>query len=310
VIPTHNRKEAVLRAVESVLRQSLSPFEIIIVDDGSSDGTAATDFSAIDSRITLISHSKNRGGAVARNSGIDAARGNWIALLDSDDVWLDGKLERQFAELGENANREDIFACANVLKELEDGQRVPFNDRRPPALQRLSDYFLLNGGTFQTSALLVPAALAKAVRFDERLKRHQDWDFVLRLVAAGAEVSYIHDTLVIYDARDRAHKISAERSLGPTLDWLSIAKHLITSKARHGYYLAVCFQRHLREEPARAILNLTSFTLAYPLGLPDTVRYFWRGLAIRFKRSRFSQKCDGQEKPISARHSSKAADEH
>ena len=65
----------------------------------------------------------------------------------------------------------------------------------------------------QTSTLLLPTALAKQVRFDERLSRHQDWDFVLRLVRAGAEVHYIHETLVIYDANDSPDNISAQKRL-------------------------------------------------------------------------------------------------
>ena len=82
VIPSYNRRAALVRAIASALDQLLPPFEIIVVDDGSSDGTKEIDFQRIDPRIRLIEHPTNRGAAAARNTGIDAARGEWVALLD------------------------------------------------------------------------------------------------------------------------------------------------------------------------------------------------------------------------------------
>ena len=90
-----NRAAPVRRAIESVLAQTCQDFEIIVVDDGSTDGTAAAVETFADRRITLIRHEQNRGGSAARNTGIRASSAAYVAFLDSDDEWLPTKLERQ-----------------------------------------------------------------------------------------------------------------------------------------------------------------------------------------------------------------------
>lgn len=230
VIPTYNRKDVVIRAVQSALNQSVPPLEVIIVDDGSSDGISGETLLALGPRIRLITHPTNRGGAAARNTGIDAARGSWIAFLDSDDVWVPHKLERQFAELGKQVTRIDVFACANVLKCMDNEQCEPYN-ALPPSKRHLSEYFLVDNCTLQTSSLVVPATLARQVRFDERLKLHQDWDFVLRLVATGAKMSYLHECLVLYDARNDPLRVSSKGNIELTLLWFQLVGPLITKRA-------------------------------------------------------------------------------
>ena len=251
VIPTYNRKDAVVRAAQSALRQSLPPLEIIVVDDGSSDGTNGTNLLALDPRIRFIKHPTNRGGAAARNTGIDAARGSWIAFLDSDDLSVPYKLERQFAQLGEQVDRIDVFACTNVLMFAENSRLKPYNDF-PPGNRDLSEYFLIDGCTLQTSSLVVPTDLARRVRFDERLRCYQDWDFVLRLVATGARVSYLHDTLVLFDAPNDPNRVSAQASTARTLAWFKTVGRLVTRRARHAYYLSSYFHQHRREDPIDA----------------------------------------------------------
>ena len=95
VIPVFNRPAAVRRAIESVLAQTCQDFEIIVVDDGSTDETPAVVAGLADPRMTLIQHEGNRGGSAARNTGLRAASAEYVAFLDSDDEWLPRKLERQ-----------------------------------------------------------------------------------------------------------------------------------------------------------------------------------------------------------------------
>lgn len=93
VIPTYNRAHLVGRAIQSVLNQTYQDFEIIVVDDGSTDNTEEVVKSFNDPRIRYIRHDQNRGGSAARNTGIKMARGEYIAFQDSDDEWLPEKLE-------------------------------------------------------------------------------------------------------------------------------------------------------------------------------------------------------------------------
>jgi glycosyltransferase involved in cell wall biosynthesis len=97
VIPVRDRAAMVLRAVNSVLAQTHAALEVVVVDDGSTDDTAARLAGIADDRVRLLSHAVGRGVSAARNTGLAAARGAYLALLDSDDVWLPRKIERQLA---------------------------------------------------------------------------------------------------------------------------------------------------------------------------------------------------------------------
>lgn len=95
IIPTYNRANLILQAVKSVLNQTYKNFEIIIVDDGSSDNTEDVINVIHDNRIRYIKHAINKGASAARNTGIREAKGKYIAFQDSDDHWLPDKLEKQ-----------------------------------------------------------------------------------------------------------------------------------------------------------------------------------------------------------------------
>ena len=94
IIPTYNRADLVQRAIHSVLKQSVTPMEIIVVDDASTDHTDEI-LAQFENKISIIKHSENMGVSTARNTGIKAARGNWMAFLDSDDTWQKDKLKTQ-----------------------------------------------------------------------------------------------------------------------------------------------------------------------------------------------------------------------
>ena len=94
LIPTYNRAYCLDRSISSVLSQSFRDLELIIVDDGSTDGTAEMLKGYADERIRVVVHGNNRGVAAAKNTGLDNARGDWIGILDSDDEYLPGALER------------------------------------------------------------------------------------------------------------------------------------------------------------------------------------------------------------------------
>ena len=116
VIPAYNREHCVANAIESALDQTYKDIEIIAIDDGSSDGTAAVLGKNLGERIQLI-RQENRGVSAARNAGIRTARGNWIAFLDSDDRWHPEKLERQLGALEKHSARICFTRCVNARNE-------------------------------------------------------------------------------------------------------------------------------------------------------------------------------------------------
>ena len=157
VIPVYNAQEHIGQALASVVAQTLPPQEIIVVDDGSTDNTGAviSEFAQTVSIPIRLLRQANQGPAVARNKGIDAARGNFIAFLDADDVWLPEKLREQVALL--QAQPQVAFVLCHVQVVLAPGVEWPVHLNRayyetepplyaPSALLARRELFKMNGG--------------------------------------------------------------------------------------------------------------------------------------------------------------------
>ena len=190
IIPTYNRPQFTARAVRSVLAQTWRDLEIIVVDDCSSEPFTP---GAIDEdpRVRVVRHEVNRGVGAARNTGVQAARGEIIALLDSDDYWLPEKLASQMALYDQQPDKENVLVYSTYFYEL-DGKWVkePFDSIR--AGEPVSDYLFVRLGEILTSTWLASRALFAANPFCVELLRHQDGDLLLRFAAMG--VRCIHCT--------------------------------------------------------------------------------------------------------------------
>lgn len=174
IIPAYNRVHTIGRALDSVLAQTFVDFEILVVDDGSRDGTPDLCDARREPRLRTLRHGGNRGAAAARNTGVRAARGVWCAFLDSDDAWFPAKLERQIEFLhGRNARCK---ACCTGYRIL-DGRGSRDYLPAPAERRRL----LLGCDLSPGSTLLAErAVLAEVGPFDEALPRYEDWDWLLR----------------------------------------------------------------------------------------------------------------------------------
>ena len=115
IIPTYNRAHLLDRAIESVLDQTYQDFEIIVVDDASVDETEEVVISFADDRINYIRHQKNKGGSSARNTGIKAAKGEFIAFLDSDDEWLAEKPKKQIDKFKMSSKKVGVIYCGHCI---------------------------------------------------------------------------------------------------------------------------------------------------------------------------------------------------
>ena len=195
VIPTYNRRGLVTEAVRSVLEQGEDRVEILVVDDGSSDGTAAH-LAALGwpLRVLALPHS----GVIARvrNAGIREARGAFVAFLDSDDVWLPGKLRRQLDHL---AAHPEVGAVYTDQYRQQGGRILPrtrFEDF--PPRPRVSWRDSLHGLCVQTSSVMVRREVFDAVGlFNEDLLLYEDADMWSRM-SERYELGIIPDPLVIY----------------------------------------------------------------------------------------------------------------
>ncbi|MGJ4804120.1 glycosyltransferase [Luteimonas sp. SDU82] len=182
IIPTWNRRDMVARAIDSVLAQTRPVEEIIVVDDGSTDGTGEFLAQRYAERITLLAQA-NAGVSAARNMGLAAARGRYLALLDSDDVWLPEKTERQVAFL--EANPGIGMVLCDVYRVGADGGLIDVFERRRqipedgPALQ----WVLRDPALAPLSALMRREVYEDVGGFDTALRTAEDLDFHLRVAA-------------------------------------------------------------------------------------------------------------------------------
>ena len=203
VIPTYNRAPIVCDALESVRRQTYRPIEVIVVDDGSTDGTEALtrDWQAKhateDGFISRYVSQKNQGGNVARNRGIAQCTGDYVAFLDSDDCWLPEKLAKQMRVLLTNDDDMGAVYCGLCHVELATGE-VLETPRRSFPTGRLLDQLLVRDVTAPTSAYLIRRGVFRHVGiFDTELQARQDWDMWIR-IASKYRIGAVPEALVEY----------------------------------------------------------------------------------------------------------------
>lgn len=198
VIPAYNREKVVLEAIASVFSQAYRPLEIIVADDHSSDGTREAALSAareVPLRVERLP--RNLGPSGARNAGIRAARGKYIAFLDSDDAWLPSKLQAQVDMLERASVDEPLVSYARVW--IRRRRETVLRPRRAIAPgEAMADYLFAEGGYIAQSSVVLAASLAREVLYDESLRLHEDWDFFMRLQAHGASFRMVAEPLGVY----------------------------------------------------------------------------------------------------------------
>ena len=202
VIPTYNRSNLLKRAIVSVLEQTFANFELIIVDDQSTDDTASVVNSFGDSRIRYMMNHRTKGACGARNVGIFSATGKWVAFLDDDDIWLPEKLKDQY-ELIQDVEETVGLVCSDyaILKSKDQKPLVVKN--RPSGW--VMDKVLSGGYIGSLSSVCVRADVLHLIDgFDERFPSSQDQDLWLRVaeIAQFAHVPKPH-VYMLQDNRDR-----------------------------------------------------------------------------------------------------------
>ena len=192
VIPTFNRATLVERAIDSVLGQTHSAFEIIVVDDGSTDNTSATLRNKYSDKLVVFQQS-NRGVSAARNVGIAHATGNWIALLDSDDEWLPSKLAQQLALI---KNHTDCLLCHTDEIWIRNGVRVNAMNKHKKSGGDIYQQCLPLCAISPSSVIFQKQLLDDVGNFDETLPACEDYDLWLR-ICAQHKVHYLDQKLLV-----------------------------------------------------------------------------------------------------------------
>ena len=205
VVPAYNRELTLPRTLDSVLAQTYADFEVLVVDDGSADGTAAVAeaYAGRDGRVRLLRQPRNAGVSAARNRGLREARGEFVAFLDSDDEWLPEMLARQVGRFREVPDDVGLVYCG-VETVVEGGAGWTFRPRhRGDVYGRL----LLKNVVHTGSAVMVRRRVVESAGlFDEGIPAIEDYEYWLR-VARHHPFDFVEDPLVRYhDARAPGRK--------------------------------------------------------------------------------------------------------
>jgi glycosyltransferase involved in cell wall biosynthesis len=274
IIPSYNNAVFLPEAIESALSQSVPPLEVIVVDDGSTDNTR--DIIEPYRRSIRYFFQENKGLAGARNRGIEEARGNLVAFLDADDIWLPEKLERQHECMAQNPKlcliHSDLWYW-----DLRSGQKYRRDCGRQEFRGSCYERFFLRNRVLPSTTVIRRECLRKVGAFDEVLRRCEDYDLWFR-VAKHYELGYVDEPLVLY----RLHQSSLTKN---TLAMLESELFVV--------------RKRLQEDPelARTIgsttVNERMFGLLFAIGYDyhdrqissEARRYFFQALLHRPTRA-------------------------
>lgn len=236
IIPTRNRPDLLLRAVSSVLAQTLVQLEVVIVIDGADPETSRKFENIDDTRVRVLQLSVAKGGAGARNYGVSQAQGDWIAFLDDDDEWLPTKLEEQ-VQLARQCDAEWPIISSALIARTPKGE-FTYPRRFPSPNEPLSEYLLARNsftfgeGLIQTSTILAKKKLLQNFPFKEDLPKHQDWDWLLQVhQLPNVKISFVEHPLVVWYVWEMRSTISSRSQWDKSLLWIQNSKHLVTPRA-------------------------------------------------------------------------------
>jgi glycosyltransferase involved in cell wall biosynthesis len=230
VIPVYNRAHLLSDTLKSVLTQTEQDFEVIVVDDGSKDDPEAVVKSLADPRLVFI-RQENGGGGKARNIGIDAARGRFVAFLDSDDQFLPHHLAAMRALL-EGTTRTGAYA--RFIVDRGNGRTIFKPHRAVRDDEDMAMYLLCDRGFIATSVIVVPAELARAIRFNENLPAAEDTDFLIRAALAGTKFKMAETPSLYWRDFYDPNRLSIGRRCASMKDWIESLRGRIPEKAYYG----------------------------------------------------------------------------
>lgn len=232
VIPVYNRTNELKRAIQSVLDQSLQKFEIVVVDDGSSENIKSVCDCFNDDRIRFFRYEAHKNANKARNIGIFESRGEFIAMLDSDDEFLPLHLERRMKKM-EEWNCDGIFGSSYINEEND--QKLILS--RPLSKGELMINYLLSDGFAPTPSHVYRKKAAQNIFWDETLDRHQDFDFTVRFSNKYRFLSDYEPSIIIHWEQKNVQELNFDSCI----EFIRRYENLINPKIYCDYHRDIYF---------------------------------------------------------------------
>lgn len=230
IIPVYNRADVVESAIRSVLAQTEQDFEIIVVDDGSRDDPRTVIEKIGDARISFH-RQPNGGGGAARNTGIDLARGRYVAFLDSDDHFLPAHLATMRRLLEGQTN---TIGYARMIVDRGEGRTFLKPPRAIRPGEHMATYLLCERGFVPTITIVLETATARRVRYAQDLRAAEDTDFAIRLFLDGQRFLMAEAAGAVWMDIANPNRTSSGRKGGRMIAWLEEMKPSIPARAYYG----------------------------------------------------------------------------
>ncbi|MFK7853377.1 MAG: glycosyltransferase family 2 protein [Granulosicoccus sp.] len=292
VIPTYNRAASVLETLQSCFGQTYSDFEVVIVDDGSSDDTQSVLASIDDARLTVV-HQENAGPAAARNHGMRVAKGDYIAFLDSDDSWYPGFLEAANTMIEEQG---EILIYGQIIVDRGVGRYWVKPDRPLGAEESIYDFLYIHGGFIQTSTMVIPQRLTESVQWDETVTFGDNDQFAIDCWKTGITFCmlpepFTHYADIVSDDALSQLPIYAGTSKKYTnfFQWMRTQKSSMSPQAWAGYQARFESVGIARSHPVKSFAMLWAANRAGAMSFGGIARQTIQNLTPRFYRRLIDQ---------------------
>lgn len=258
IVPTYNRADYIGRAVQSILGQTYGSYEIIIVDDGSTDHTQSVvrKLEEKEKRIRYIRSEQNQGAAYARNIGMQKAKYDYIAFLDSDDEWLPDKLELQMKKMLDSSEETGLIFCrmSGVSRDGQNRFVYPDQSIEKDILEGKIFSRLLKANVIGTPSILVRRKCMEEVGgFKESLECLEDWEWVLR-IAKHWLVGFVDEILV------EVHKLAGSVSM-------NVVGYLIAR-----CYLVSLYRKEMSEFGSLGLIEQDILATAEKCGIKEEIQ--------------------------------------
>lgn len=285
VLPAYNGAKYIATAIDSTLAQTLFPFEIIVVDDGSKDATESIVRSYGD-KIHYI-RQNNKGTSGAYNTGIAAATGDYIAFLEQDDIWAPDKTANQVAAFDGNDELGMVFSPVRLLKEEMVSKRTNIDEQEGEGEYTFADFFVRNRVLNCSTVMVRRDVLQHVGGFREHLKLAFDYDLWLR-ISAEYRILCLNSPLATYrihsnnQSKDDHDLLAAESSLNILLSWINTPRVLkdvdptVVRERISRLHRTVAWEHTQLGHRDEELRHLLASARANPLKLDNWREYLWR----------------------------------